>query len=254
MSNPKPSTSRSSTSRLGHKRAFEVDEDDDSPSAKQLKHVKASHHLWEASRQAFEADLAATPRDTGVPPASASWTTSERDLEATYVDPQIKRKGRHVKASHASSKATEQSFVALLPTAPDDPTSKLDGEVRLEDPFVSPSTGRSLATQALHAASDESSSKELSKTAPTSESILQSSTTTPNNSLSSTGTDECTENSRSSQWTSKEDWTEYRKLITRLYSQHSLSDVMRIMESQYRFKATYAATIDMFGSNVANWV
>ena len=42
----------------------------------------------------------------------------------------------------------------------------------------------------------------------------------------------------SSTWATDKDWTKYRALIGELYSSHTLTEVMRLMGNEHRFKAT----------------
>lgn len=48
-----------------------------------------------------------------------------------------------------------------------------------------------------------------------------------------------TNHGHSTEWASRADWIQHEKSISQLYGQHTLAEVMKIMESQYNFKATF---------------
>lgn len=47
-------------------------------------------------------------------------------------------------------------------------------------------------------------------------------------------------------WASKSDWIRNQNLITQLYDQHTLAEVMGIMEKQHGFKATWVVPVMPF--------
>ncbi|KAG7005183.1 hypothetical protein G7Y79_00021g050500 [Physcia stellaris] len=53
----------------------------------------------------------------------------------------------------------------------------------------------------------------------------------------------------STEWASRADWIQHKKAISQLYAQNTLPEVMKIMESQYNFKAT----AKMYKTRIKRW-
>ena len=62
-----------------------------------------------------------------------------------------------------------------------------------------------------------------------------------------------TAGANSSTWATNKDWTKHRALIGELYDNQPLAEVMKIMESKYKFKATSVYQTNLLRYGLTNF-